>query len=54
MFMGLKAKSTEGGMVKMALILEHAGRVETEFMIDPPAVTGDMDHSSMEMGETSN
>ncbi|WP_136645007.1 copper chaperone PCu(A)C [Tabrizicola sp. YIM 78059] len=53
MFMGLKAKLTEGEMHKGILIFERAGRVEIEFQIDPP--TGQqgaapMDHSSMGHG----
>jgi periplasmic copper chaperone A len=50
MFMGLKAKLTEGEMVKAVLVFEHAGRVEMEFMIDPPTGMGAMDHSTMDMG----
>lgn len=37
MFMGLKAPLTEGQMLKGALIFERAGRVEIEFIVDPPA-----------------
>lgn len=50
MFMGLKAKLTEGEMHKVTLIFEHAGPVEIEFMIDPPMGEGmgDMDHSKMD------
>ena len=46
---------TEGEMRKVTLIFEHAGRVEVEFMIDPPMGEdmGDMDHSTMDMGEGS-
>ena len=40
MFMGLKAPLVEGETVKGALIFEHAGRVEIEFMIDPPGEGG--------------
>jgi hypothetical protein len=47
--------ATEGEMRKVTLIFEHAGRVEVEFMIDPPMGEdmGDMDHSTMDMGEGS-
>lgn len=40
MFMGLKAPLTEGQMVKGALIFEKAGRIEIEFMVDPPGKGG--------------
>ncbi len=40
MFMGLNAPLVEGQTVKGALIFEHAGRVEIEFMIDPPGEGG--------------
>lgn len=50
MFMGLKGKLTEGEMHKATLIFEKAGRVEIEFMIDPPAGMGAMDHSKMGHG----
>jgi copper(I)-binding protein len=40
MFMGLKAPLVEGQIVKGALIFERAGRVEIEFMVDPPAGAG--------------
>lgn len=50
MFMGLKAKLTEGEMQKATLIFETAGRVEVEFMIDPPMGKGGMDHSQMNHG----
>ena len=54
MFMGLNGTLTEGGMHKATLIFERAGRVEVEFMIDPPAGEGDghgaMDHSAMGHG----
>lgn len=55
MFMGLKDTLKEGEMRKVTLIFEHAGRVEVEFMIDPPMGEdmGDMDHSTMDMGEGS-
>jgi copper(I)-binding protein len=46
MFMGLKAPLVEGQTVKGALIFEHAGRVEIEFMIDPPG-EGGHDHGQM-------
>lgn len=36
MFMGLKEPLAEGQMVKGTLVFEHAGRVEIEFMVDPP------------------
>jgi copper(I)-binding protein len=42
MFMGLTGTLTEGEMHKAVLIFEKAGRVEIEFMIDPPAGMGDM------------
>ncbi len=48
MFMGLKAKLTEGEMHKAVLVFEKAGRVEMEFMIDPPMGMGEMDHSTMD------
>jgi copper(I)-binding protein len=46
MFMGLKEPLVEGEMVKGALIFEKAGRVEIEFMVDPPG-EGGHDHSAM-------
>ncbi|MBL9054377.1 MAG: copper uptake system-associated protein, partial [Tabrizicola sp.] len=46
---GLKAPLAEGEMVKGALIFEKAGRVEIEFMVDPPG-EGGHDHSQMEEG----
>lgn len=51
MFMGLKAKLVEGEMRKVTLIFEKAGRLEIEFMIDPPTGEGmkGMDHSKMNM-----
>jgi periplasmic copper chaperone A len=56
MFMGLKGPLLEGEMHKAALIFERAGRVEIEFMIDPPmGKDGDdsgMDHSKMGHGDT--
>jgi periplasmic copper chaperone A len=55
MFMGLTGTLTEGEMHKAALIFERAGRVEIEFMIDPPAGQGEgMDHSKMDHGAASN
>jgi copper(I)-binding protein len=56
MFMGLKGTLTEGQMHKATLIFERAGRVEVEFMIDPPVGAGEghdhskMDHSKMDHG----
>lgn len=40
MMMGLKAPLIEGQMVPAILIFETAGRVEVEFMIDPPGAAG--------------
>ncbi|MBN8630660.1 MAG: copper chaperone PCu(A)C [Rhodobacterales bacterium] len=55
MFMGLKGPAMlEGEMRKVTLIFEHAGRVEVEFMIDPPmgeAMEG-MDHMKMDHTKT--
>jgi copper(I)-binding protein len=49
MFMGLNGTLTEGEMHKAALVFEKAGRVEIEFMIDPPIGMGeDTDHSKMD------
>lgn len=50
MFMGLKDSLTEGEMLKATLIFERAGRVEIEFMVDPPMGEGmdGMDHSKMD------
>lgn len=50
MFMGLKGPLVAGEMHKATLIFERAGRVEIEFMVDPPMgeMMQDMDHSSME------
>ena len=45
MLMGLTGTLTEGDMIKATLIFEHAGRVEIEFMVDPP---GGKDHSTMD------
>jgi periplasmic copper chaperone A len=52
MFMGLTGPLTEGEMHKATLIFERAGRVEIEFMIDPPTSAGQgaMDHSKMDHG----
>ena len=50
MFMGLNGTLTEGDMVKATLIFEKAGRVEVEFMVDPPVGEGGMDHSKMDHG----
>lgn len=46
MFMGLKESLVEGQMVKGVLIFEKAGRVDIEFMVDPPGGDGmsGMDH----------
>ena len=59
MLMGLTGTLTEGEMHKVTLIFEHAGRVEVEFMIDPPMAERmeGMDHSKMDgmqMDEGSN
>lgn len=48
MFMGLKGPLVEGEMRKATLIFERAGRVEIEFMVDPPLGKGQMDHSKMD------
>jgi periplasmic copper chaperone A len=48
MLMGLTGPLTEGEMHKATLIFERAGRVEIEFMIDPPVGEGGMDHSKMD------
>ncbi len=50
MFMGLAGPLVKGEMKKATLIFEHAGRVEIEFMIDPPMGEGEMDHSKMGTG----
>ena len=50
MFMGLTGPLTEGEMHKATLIFERTGRVEIEFMVDPPAGMGEMDHSKMDHG----
>ena len=54
MFMGLAGPLTEGEMHKAALIFERAGRVEIEFMIDPPVGQGAMDHYTMDHGTMGN
>jgi copper(I)-binding protein len=48
MFMGLTGTLTKGDMRKATLIFEKAGRVEIEFMVDPPTGQGEMDHSTMD------
>ncbi|MFO1201647.1 MAG: copper chaperone PCu(A)C [Tabrizicola sp.] len=50
MLMGLTGKLTEGEMHKATLVFERAGRVEIEFMIEPPMAEGmeEMDHSKMD------
>jgi len=45
MFMGLKTPLVEGQLVKGALIFEKAGKVEIEFMVDPPAGAAGDTHS---------
>ena len=50
MFMGLTGTLTEGEVHKATLIFERTGRVEIEFMVDPPAGMGKMDHSKMDHG----
>ena len=50
MFMGLTAPLTEGQMVKVTLVLEHAGRAEIEFMVDPPGEDG-MEGMSHDMSD---
>ncbi len=52
MFMGLTTKVAEGDMVPATLIFEKAGRVEVEFMVDPPngAAHEGMDHGTMDHG----
>jgi hypothetical protein len=60
MLMGLTHGLTEGDMVPVTLIFEHAGKVEVHFMIDPAGAPMDpstMDHSSMDhsnMGQSAN
>lgn len=44
MLMGLTAPLTEGQMVPATLVFEKAGRVQIEFMIDPPGGGGDHAH----------
>ncbi|MCB6178980.1 copper chaperone PCu(A)C [Rhodobacter sp. Har01] len=51
MLMGLTQTLTEGQMVPATLIFETAGRVEVEFMVDPP---GGMDHSTMDHSAAGN
>lgn len=50
MFMGLKETLEEGAMLKATLIFEKVGRVEIEFMVDPPMgeMMKGMDHSKMD------
>lgn len=50
MFMGLTGPLKEGEEHKVTLVFERAGRVDVEFMIDPPAGSdmGNMDHSKMD------
>jgi hypothetical protein len=48
MLMGLTSPLTEGELHKAVLIFERAGRVEIEFMVDPPTGKGGMDHSKMD------
>ena len=43
MLMGLTGAFTEGQMVPATLVFDKAGRVQIEFMIDPP---GGADHSN--------
>ncbi|NGM44459.1 copper chaperone PCu(A)C [Rhodobacter sp. SGA-6-6] len=50
MLMGLTGPLTEGDMVKATLVFEHAGKVEMEFMVDPP---GGEDHSKMDHSDHS-
>jgi copper(I)-binding protein len=45
MLMGLTGTLTEGDMIPGALIFEQAGRIEIEFMVDPP---GGVDHTTMD------
>lgn len=54
MLMGLTATLTEGQMVPGVLIFERAGRIEVEFMVDPPggADHSTMDHSALRPGRT--
>lgn len=49
MLMGLNTPMAEGAMLPATLIFENAGRVEFEFMVDPPASSEKgMDHSHMD------
>lgn len=49
MLMGLTGPLTEGELHKATLIFERAGRLEIEFMIDPPTGQGaGHDHSKMD------
>lgn len=52
MLMGLTTPLHEGDMVPATLIFEQAGRVDMQFMIDPPAGVdaSTMDHSKMDHG----
>ena len=53
MFMGLTGTLMEGEMHKATLIFEKAGRIEIEFMIDPPMGEGETeDHSTMDHSAT--
>ena len=53
MFMGLKGSLAEGELHKATLIFEKAGRIEVEFMIDPPMGEGETeDHSTMDHSAT--
>lgn len=45
MLMGLEQPLTEGDMVPVTLVFEHAGPVEVEFMVDPPLGDGDGAHA---------
>lgn len=45
MFMGLTAPLAQGAMVPATLVFEKAGRVEVEFMVDPPGTAGSHDHT---------
>jgi periplasmic copper chaperone A len=50
MLMGLAEPLKEGKLHKAVLIFQKAGRVEIEFMIDPPTGSADIDHSKMGHG----
>jgi hypothetical protein len=52
MLMGLTAQLNEGEMHKAVLIFEKAGRIEIEFMIEPPTGMGEVDHSTMDHSKT--